>query len=211
MMAATRVKICGICRAGDAARAVELGASAIGFIFWPGSPRCIAPAQAREIAAQLPADVTAIGVFVDQPAEYVADVARLVALGAVQLHGSESIEAFAEIRQPLIKAVQVGDGFQSSTIDGLPASVTVLLDAHDPIRRGGTGRTIDWTLAAAVARQRPTILSGGLTAANVAEAIARVQPLMVDVSSGVESAPGRKDPDKLREFFAAVSSVVSHS
>jgi phosphoribosylanthranilate isomerase len=211
MMAATRVKICGICRAGDAARAVELGASAIGFIFWPGSPRCIAPAQAREIAAQLPADVTAIGVFVDQPAAYVAEVARVVALGAVQLHGSESIEAFAEIRQPLIKAVQVSEGFQTSTIDGLPASVTVLLDAHDPIRRGGTGRTIDWTLAAAVARQRPTILSGGLTAANVAEAIARVQPLMVDVSSGVESAPGRKDPDKLREFFAAVSSVVSHS
>jgi len=210
-MAATRVKICGICRAGDAARAVELGASAIGFIFWPGSPRCIAPAQAREIAAQLPADVTAIGVFVDQPAAYVAEVARVVALGAVQLHGSESIEAFAEIRQPLIKAVQVSEGFQTSTIDGLPASVTVLLDAHDPIRRGGTGRTIDWTLAAAVARQRPTILSGGLTAANVAEAIARVQPLMVDVSSGVESAPGRKDPDKLREFFAAVSSVVSHS
>ena len=210
-MAVTRVKICGICRVGDARLAVELGASAIGFVFWPGSPRYIAPAEARDIAAHLPAHVTAVGVFVDQPAEYVAEVAELVPLGAVQLHGSESIEAFADVRQPVIKAVQVGEGFQTATIDRWPASVTVLLDAHDPIRRGGTGRTIDWTLAAAVARQRPTILSGGLTAANVAEAIARVQPQMVDVSSGVESAPGRKDPDKLREFFAAVSSVVSHS
>jgi phosphoribosylanthranilate isomerase len=207
MMAATRVKICGICRAGDAARAVELGASAIGFVFWPGSPRYIEPAQARDIAARLPAHVTAIGVFVDQPATYVEEVAELVPLGAVQLHGTESIEAFADVRQPLIKAVHVSQGFQASTIDGLPASVTVLLDAHDPIRRGGTGRTIDWAVAAAVAARRTTILSGGLNAANVAEAIARVQPHMVDVSSGVESEPGCKDLDKLKEFFAAVAAA----
>jgi len=206
-MAATRVKICGICRIGDATRAVELGASAIGFVFWPGSPRYIEPAQARDIAACLPAHVTAIGVFVDQPAKYVEEVAELVPLGAVQLHGTESIEAFADVWQPLIKAAQVSEGFQSSTIDELPASVTVLLDAHDPIRRGGTGRTIDWTIAAAVAARRTTILSGGLNAANVGEAIARVQPHMIDVSSGVESAPGRKDPDKLREFFAAVAAA----
>lgn len=206
-MAATRVKICGICRAGDAARAVELGASAIGFVFWPGSPRYIEPAQARDIAARLPAHVTAIGVFVDQPVTYVEEVAELVPLGAVQLHGTESIEAFADVRQPLIKAVHVSQGFQASTIDGLPASVTVLLDAHDPIRRGGTGRTIDWAVAAAVAARRTTILSGGLNAANVAEAIARVQPHMVDVSSGVESEPGRKDLDKLKEFFAAVAAA----
>jgi phosphoribosylanthranilate isomerase len=207
MMAATRVKICGICRAGDATRAVELGASAIGFVFWPGSPRYIEPAQARDIAARLPAHVTAIGVFVDQPATYVEEVAELVPLGAVQLHGTESIEAFADVRRPLIKAVHVSQGFQASTVDGLPASVTVLLDAHDPIRRGGTGRTIDWAVAAAVAARRTTILSGGLNAANVAEAIARVQPHMVDVSSGVESEPGRKDLDKLKEFFAAVAAA----
>jgi len=206
-MAATRVKICGICRVDDATRAVELGASAIGFVFWPGSPRYIKPAQAREIAARLPPHVTAIGVFVDQPAKYVEEVAELVPLGAVQLHGTESIEAFADVWQPLIKAVHVSEGFQSSTIDGLPASVTVLLDAHDPIRRGGTGRTIDWTVAAGIAARRTTILSGGLNAANVAEAIARVQPHMVDVSSGVESEPGRKDLDKLREFFAAVAAA----
>ena len=206
-MAATRVKICGICRVDDATRAVELGASAIGFVFWPGSPRYIKPAQAREIAARLPPHVTAIGVFVDQPAKYVEEVAELVPLGAVQLHGTESIEAFADVWQPLIKAVHVSEGFQASTIDGLPPSIIVLLDAHDPIRRGGTGRTIDWTVAAGIAARRTTILSGGLNAANVAEAIARVQPHMVDVSSGVESEPGRKDLDKLREFFAAVAAA----
>jgi phosphoribosylanthranilate isomerase len=111
------------------------------------------------------------------------------------------------VKQPLIKAVPVSDVFDPSTIEQLPPSVTVLLDAHDPVRRGGTGRTIDWTIAAAVANRRTTILSGGLTAANVAEAIARVKPHMIDVSSGVESAPGYKDPGKLKAFFAAVAAA----
>ena len=206
-MPATRVKICGICRADDASRAVALGASAIGFVFWPSSPRYIEPARAREIAAQLPPHVTAIGVFVDQPPADVAEVAALVPLGAVQLHGTESIDAFAHIAQPLIKAVAVTADFDVARLADIPPFVTVLLDAHDPIRRGGTGRTIDWTVAAEIARRRPTILSGGLTATNVAEAIARVRPHMIDVSSGVESAPGRKDDDKLREFFAAIEAA----
>jgi phosphoribosylanthranilate isomerase len=206
-MAATRVKVCGICRVEDAARAIELGASALGFIFWPGSPRCVEPGLAGEIAAALPASVTAVGVFVDQALDEVEEVASLVPLGAVQLHGTESIDAFARLRQPLIKAVPVTAGFDPTTVDSLPRAVTVLLDAHDPIKRGGTGRTIDWSAAASVARRRPTILSGGLTAGNVAEAIARVQPHMIDVSSGVESSPGRKDPRKLQEFFAAVAAA----
>lgn len=206
-MAATRIKVCGICRAEDAACAIDLGASAIGFIFWPGSPRSIEPARARDIAAHLPPHVTAVGVFVDQPVEYVEELAAYVPLGAVQLHGGESFEAFARVTQPLIKAIPVSEVFDPSTIEQLPPSVTVLLDAHDPIRRGGTGRTIDWTIAAAVANRRTTILSGGLTAANVAEAIARVRPHMIDVSSGVESAPGYKDPGKLKAFFAAVAAA----
>lgn len=210
-MTAPLVKVCGICRVEDAEYAIGLGASAIGFVFWPGSPRYIEPVRARAIAATLPPHITAVGVFVDQPADHVIEVARLVPLGAVQLHGAESIEDFARVTQPLIKAVPVTDRFDGSAVDGLPSDVTVLLDAHDPIRRGGTGRTIDWTVAAAVAARRRTILSGGLNAANVRDAIARVQPHMIDVSSGVESAPGRKDADKLREFFAAVSSGVSHS
>ena len=207
MMAAPRVKVCGICRAEDAARAIDLGASAIGFVFWPDSPRYIEPALAHDIAASLPKHITTVGVFVDQPAAYVIDVAKLVPLGAVQLHGTESIDDFARVNEPLIKAVPVTDPFDHATIDELPSFVTVLLDAHDPVRRGGTGRTIDWTVAADVAARRKTILSGGLNAANVGEAISRVQPYMVDVSSGVESAPGRKDPEKLRQFFAVINAA----
>ncbi len=200
----TQVKVCGICRPEDAQLAVDLGASAIGFVFWPGSPRCIEPGRARAIAASLPDGVLAVGVFVDQPAEDVIEIARTVRLDAIQLHGSERVEDFGGLRQRVIKAVAVGEAFDPSVVDALPETVTVLLDAHDPIRRGGTGRTIDWTIAAAIAQRRDTILSGGLNPSNVAEAVSRVRPHMVDVSSGVEAAPGRKDQTKLRDFFSAI-------
>jgi phosphoribosylanthranilate isomerase len=206
-MMTTRVKVCGICRAEDAQLAIALGASAIGFVFWPSSPRYCDPARARTIAAGLPAHITTVGVFVDQPAEHVIEIADLVPLGAVQLHGGETIADFDRVRQPLIKAVPVTSGFELADVDRLPAGVTVLLDAHDPIRRGGTGRTIDWTVAAEVAALRRTILSGGLHAGNVRDAIGQVHPHMVDVSSGVESAPGLKDADKLEAFFAAVAAA----
>ena len=202
-----RVKVCGICRVEDAQLSVSLGASAIGFIFWPESPRYCEPERAQAIAAQLSPHITLVGVFVDQPVEHVIEIATRVPLGAVQLHGSESIEAFEQVRQPLIKAVPVTEGLDPSAVDALPDGVTVLLDAHDPIRRGGTGRTIDWKIAAAVAARRRTILSGGLNAANVGEAIAEVRPHMIDVSSGVESAPGWKDAGKLEAFFAAVGAA----
>jgi phosphoribosylanthranilate isomerase len=203
----TRVKICGIRRVQDAVLATDFGASAIGLVFWPDSPRFIDPYRARAIAAALPPGVMPVGVFVDQPVAYVMGVARLIPLGAVQLHGSESIEAFARFAQRLIKAVPVTEDFDETVIDAVPPYVTVLLDAHDPVRRGGTGRTIDWSVAAAVAARRRTILSGGLTAANVGEAIARVRPYMIDVSSGVESTPGVKDPVKLRALFAALAAA----
>jgi phosphoribosylanthranilate isomerase len=205
--ALTRVKVCGIRRVQDAVLATDLGASAVGLVFWPQSPRFIDPYRARAIAAALPPGVTAVGVFVDQPAEFVMGVAHLIPLGAVQLHGSESIASFVCLAQRLIKAVPVTAGFEAADIDLIPPYVTVLLDAHDPVRRGGTGRTIDWSVAAAVAARRRTILSGGLTAANVGEAVTRVRPYMVDVSSGVESAPGVKDPVRLREFFSALAAV----
>jgi phosphoribosylanthranilate isomerase len=203
-MSSPRVKVCGIRREEDAQLAVSLGASAIGFIFWPESPRYCDPMRAQEIAARLPVHITAVGVFVDQPVERVIEIADRVPLGAVQLHGEELIEDFDRVRQPLIKAVAVTDGFVPGDVDRLPAGVTVLLDAHDPVRRGGTGRTIDWSAAALVAARRRAILSGGLHAGNVREAIAQVRPHMIDVSSGVESAPGVKDPAKLEAFFAAV-------
>jgi phosphoribosylanthranilate isomerase len=202
-----RVKVCGICRSEDAQLAVTLGASAIGFIFWPSSPRFCDPAHAQEIAAQLPPLITTVGVFVDQPVSHVIDIADRVSLGAIQLHGGEAVEKFRRVRQPLIKAVAVTGALVPEEVDRLPEDVTVLLDAHDPIRRGGTGRTIDWTTAAQVAARRRTILSGGLHSGNVREAIACVRPHMVDVSSGVESAPGVKDAGKLQAFFAAVAAA----
>lgn len=198
------VKICGVRRVEDALLAAELGASAIGFVFWPDSKRFIDPYRARPIAAALPPCVSAVGVFVDQPPEYVAGVASLVNLSAVQLHGQERVADYARCGPRVIKAVAVGTGFDAQSVRTLPDDVTILLDAHDPVRRGGTGQVIDWTAAAAVARSRRTILSGGLTAQNVGQAIGEVRPYGVDVSSGVESSPGVKDAAKLRDFFAAI-------
>jgi phosphoribosylanthranilate isomerase len=147
-------------------------------------------------------------VFVDQSPEYVRSVAALVGLTAVQLHGDEAAEAYLERWNRVIKAVPVRAGFDPvRACRTLPGSATMLLDAHDPIRRGGTGRTIDWDTAATAARLRPVILSGGLTPANVADALVRVRPYALDVSSGVESAPGVKDPAKLRAFFTAIAST----
>jgi len=201
-----RVKICGIRRREDALLATELGASAVGFVFWPDSPRFIDPYRAREIVRVLPPFVTTVGVFVDQPDDYVNDVAGLLNLGAIQLHGREPVPSYARSSHRVIKAVPVADGFDPATaLAALPAHVTVLLDAHDPLQRGGTGRTIDWTQAAAAARTRRVILSGGLNAGNVSEAARTVRPYALDVSSGVESSPGVKDADKLRAFFQAVN------
>ena len=193
------VKICGITRADDAEAAVALGAEAIGFVFWPASPRYIHPDRAREIAGRLPALVTTVGVFVDQPAAHVNGVARTVGLRAVQLHGDETPEYASRIAAPVIKAMMLG-----SADAAWPDETLILLDAHDPVRRGGTGRTIDWRAAADVAARRRTIVAGGLTPDNVAEAIAQVQPFGIDVSSGVEAAPGVKDHQRLKALFEAV-------
>ena len=201
----TRIKICGITRAEDAALAAELGASAIGFIFWPQSPRFIDPARAAAIAAALPRSVVPVGVFVDQPLEDMQAIASQVPLGAVQLHGAETPAVAAALMQPVIKAIPVINGFDPSSLDAWSSAITVLLDAHDPVKRGGTGRTIDWSLAAKAAERRPIMLSGGLTPTNVRAAVHAVRPYAVDVSSGVEAAPGIKDPAKLRALFAEVA------
>ena len=187
--------------------AAELGAAAIGFVFWPASPRFIDPYRARPIVRALPPFVTTVGVFVDQPVDYVLGVAGLLNLGAIQLHGGESVDEYARGSFRLIKAVAVEGQFRSDALEELPADVTVLLDTHDPVRRGGTGRTIDWTRATAAARQRRIILSGGLNADNAAEAVRIVRPYAIDLSSGVESAPGVKDPARLRALFDAVATL----
>jgi len=192
------VKVCGVTRLDDAYAAVEAGASAVGFVFWPHSPRFVDPYRARAIAARLPPFVTAVGLFVNQPVGYVNGVASLVRLGAVQLHGDETPEFAASIAAPVIKALAV------ERAGGWPAGTTLLLDAHDPVKRGGTGRVIDWSAAAAVAARRRVLLAGGLTPENIADAIARVRPFGVDVSSGVERAPGIKDPARIRALFEAI-------
>lgn len=205
------IKICGITRLEDAELACELGASALGFVFWPSSPRFIDPHRARAIVRSLPPGVAAVGVFVNQPLEHVRAVAALVRLGAVQLHGDEPLSYVEEIKDRVIRAVSLHRPSSERDVDRLPSSVTVLVDAHDPERRGGTGRIVDWEAAARIARRRRTILSGGLRAENVGEAIDRVQPYGIDVSSGVEEHPGVKDRALLGAFFEAARTARINS
>jgi phosphoribosylanthranilate isomerase len=203
------VKICGITSTIDAEAAVEAGAGSLGFVFWPRSPRFVDPYRARAIVRSLPAFVVPVGVFVNQPAEYVKGVAALVRLGAVQLHGDEDVAYAAGIGFPVIKALSIGEGADAAPIDSWPRRTTMLLDVHDPVKRGGTGRTIDWTAAAPIAARRRTLLAGGLTPENVAAAVAIVHPFGIDVSSGVERSPGIKDHARIRALFEALN--VHHS
>ncbi len=201
------VKICGITRPEDADLAARLGAAWVGFIFWPRSPRFVEPAAAAAILGRLPPHVGGVGVFVDQPVDEVNAVADEVGLAAVQLHGRESTATCRACRRRVIKAVRLsGDGVGDDP-DAVWSGATILVDAFDPVRMGGTGRRVDWTRAARLARRRPLMLSGGLRAENVADAVRQVAPYGLDVSSGVESEPGVKDPDRLRAFFAALAAV----
>lgn len=197
----TRVKICGICRPEDGAAAAAAGATVIGMVFWPDSPRAVGVETGREIVSALPAGVPAVGVFVNQPIDEINDVIARAGLFGVQLHGDEPLEAIARIRRPVIRAMTLAD---ERAIAAVPPHVTVLLDAHDPVRRGGTGLTIDWAGAARIAATRHVVLAGGLTPGNVGDAIRRVSPYAVDVSSGVERAPREKDPALMRAFVEAV-------
>jgi phosphoribosylanthranilate isomerase len=197
------VKICGITRVEDARAALDGGATAIGFVFWPKSPRYIDPERARAIVAALASPVVTVGVFVNQPPDEVNRVAERVGLNAVQLHGDET-PGFAEaMTRPVIKALSLANG--SREAEGWPADVTLLIDAHDTEQRGGTGKNADWAGAATLAGRRRIVLAGGLTPGNVRAAIAAVKPFGIDVSSGVESAPGIKDGDKLAALFEAVA------
>ena len=199
------VKICGITSMPDAEAAVEAGAASLGFVFWPKSPRFIDPHRARAIVSSLPPFVVPVGVFVNQPAAHVRGVAALVRLGAVQLHGDEDVLYVAAMDCPVIKAVSIEPHQdEADRIDIWPRRTTLLLDVHDPVSRGGTGRTIDWSAAAQIAARRRTILAGGLTPDNVAEAVEFVQPFGIDVSSGVERSPGVKDHARIRALFEAL-------
>jgi phosphoribosylanthranilate isomerase len=194
------VKICGITRQQDAEAAVDHGAAAIGFIFWPGSPRFIDPYGARRIAKALPPFISTVGVFVNQPREYINGVASLVPLSVVQLHGDESTAFAAQLSRPVMKTIT-----RRESASEWPAHVMLLVDVHDPVKRGGTGHVVDWTMAAGVARERRVVLAGGLTRDNVGDAVAAVQPWGIDVSSGVESSPGIKDERRMAALFAVIN------
>jgi phosphoribosylanthranilate isomerase len=197
------VKICGITRREDAEAAVELGAGALGFIFWPGSPRLVDADRVREIVVALPPFVTPVGVFVNQEPDTINRVADRARLGAVQLHGDETPAHAARVERAVIKSVAV-DGVGGASPTDWPAQVMLLVDAHDPVLRGGTGRTADWSAARRLAAARRVVLAGGLRPENVADAITQVRPFGIDVSSGVELSPGVKDVNKLRALFAAL-------
>ncbi|MGH9243041.1 MAG: phosphoribosylanthranilate isomerase [Acidimicrobiales bacterium] len=199
------VKICGITREDDALLAVALGADAVGFVFAP-SPRQIAPVQARDIARRLPAEILTVGVFRNELPKRVVEISNEAGLRGAQLHGRETIEQTQWVRQRVrvvIKAFVAGDPALDYADDyGADA---IMVDSHAP----GSGEMFDWSLAEGAPIGRRVILAGGLTPANVADAIRRVRPWGVDVATGVEVEPGRKDPRRLRDFIRAARSAES--
>ena len=203
-----RVKICGITNLEDALLAAELGADALGFIFYAKSPRHVAPETARAIIAQLPPFVAAVGVFVDEAAAVVQELAGRVGLDWVQLHGQESPEYCRNLGRKVIKGFRIQDEDSLRRLaDYQGAAQALLLDTYKKGQVGGTGEIFDWHLARKAKKYGRIILAGGLTPENVAQAIATAGPAAVDAASGTEAAPGKKDPAKLRAFFkAAVSS-----
>jgi phosphoribosylanthranilate isomerase len=207
----TRVKICGITNWADAKVCVDAGASAIGLNFYAASPRAVSPAAAWEIIRRLPPFVEAIGVFVNWQPEAVSSLARALRLCGVQLHGDESasdVETLAR-QMTVIKAVQVKSGFRPESLKKFSAASGILLDGFRAGLYGGTGATVDWRLAASAGHHANIILAGGLTPENVAEAISIARPYAVDVASGVESKPVKKDARLVRAFISVVNATDS--
>lgn len=207
-MAAPRIKICGLTRRADVAAAVEAGAWAVGCVLWPGSARAVTPAQARVLMEDVPAHVKRVGVVVDASVADARAVCEAAGLTTIQLHGGEDPAPFLAAGLDVIKAVSLESDADLERAAALPAGVLVLVDAADPVRRGGTGQRADWPRAAALAARRPVLLAGGIRPGNIGGAIAAVNPWGVDVSSGVESAPGLKDTALITSLFMIVKAPV---
>ena len=201
-----RVKICGITNAADALAAVDAGANLVGFNFYAKSPRHISEAEAAKIRPQLPKKTEAVGIFVTAPWKDVAALCKSLKLDAAQLHGDETPEAVAELARtvPVWKAFRVEPDFPLGTLDEYADAFAFLFDAAHTGQYGGTGRTTDWDVARRAAIGRRIILAGGLRVENVAAAVRIVRPYAVDVASGVESKPGKKDHARMREFIQEV-------
>jgi len=201
-----RVKICGITNAADALAAIEAGANLLGFNFYQKSPRYIAEVEAAKIRPQLPKKVEAVGIFVNASAADVTALGKLLKLNAAQLHGDETPETVAEVSRNVRvwKAFRVDPDFHLKTLDEYPEAFAFLFDAAHTGQYGGTGHTTDWDVARRAAMDHRIILAGGLNIENVAAAVRIVRPYAVDVASGVESKPGKKDHDRIREFIQEV-------
>lgn len=206
-----KVKICGITSLADALVAIDAGADALGFVFWEKSPRYIDPADAAHITSELAPFVKTVGVFVNEAPDIIRDTIEAAGIDCVQLHGDETPEDAEEVARvtgaPVIKAIRVGGPGSLKALESYKVSA-LLLDTYRKGTPGGTGETFDWTLAIEAKAAGRIILSGGLTPHNVAKAVATVRPYAVDVSSGVESAPGKKDADKVRMFIEEARKAV---
>jgi phosphoribosylanthranilate isomerase len=199
-----KVKICGITNVADAIAAIAAGADLLGFVFYEQSPRQISIEVAREIARQLPPTTLRVGVFVNPKVEQVMFSLRICDFAALQFHGEEKPQFCRQFGVPTIKAFRLRDADSLAPMAGYETDY-FLLDSHVAGRPGGTGEAFDWELAVSAKQfNKPIFLAGGLTPENVAQAVRQVEPFGVDVSTGVEAAPGKKDHQKMRDFVAAV-------
>lgn len=207
-MKTVKVKICGITNWSDARRATEAGADFLGFNFYRESPRYISPERARRIVRRLPTKVSAVGVFVNETEQNMLEIARTVGLKYLQLHGDESPEVVSKLRRSfsIVKAVRVRKSFRVAQLAKFKAASAILLDGFDSHFRGGTGKTFDWSRARGTRSRRQRIfLAGGITAENARDAISIAKPYAIDVCSGIELAPGKKDPAKIKALMRAVN------
>jgi phosphoribosylanthranilate isomerase len=208
-MPKVKVKICGITNWTDARRAVEAGVQFLGFNFYRPSPRYIRPALARRIIRRLPERIAVVGVFVNESEATMLAIAQRVGLDYLQLHGDEPPEQVARLKRkiPVIKAIRVRDSFRPKHLDFFGPASAILLDGFDPRRHGGTGKTFNWSLLRGSNGSRRIFLAGGLKPENVAEAIRVAHPYALDVCSGVEARPGRKDPARIVALMWAVKTA----
>jgi phosphoribosylanthranilate isomerase len=205
-MSMVRVKICGITNAADALAAIEAGANLLGLNFYPKSPRYISHAEAAKIRPELPKKVKAVGIFVNSLVADVITLRQSLNLDFVQLHGDETPASVTELARstPVIKAFSIEPDFPLATLDEYPGAFAYLFDGSNRGQYGGTGRTTDWDVARRAAQVHRIILAGGLKVENVAAAVRIVRPYGIDVASGVETEPGKKDHGRLREFIQEV-------
>jgi phosphoribosylanthranilate isomerase len=204
-----KVKICGITNWPDARRSVDAGADFLGFNFYAGSPRYVTPAKARQIVRRLPKGISSVGVFVNETEEKMLEIAQTVGLDHVQLHGDESPATVERMERslPVIKALRVRKSFRVSRLTRFKHASALLLDGFDAKHWGGAGKTFNWRVAKRTPRSAKLFLAGGITPENVAQAIRIAMPYAVDVCSGIEAKPGKKDPKRLKAFMREVENV----